>query len=169
VIERLAARSTLDRAARGRTGFFFSKGNPTMLWPSSTSPAARISLIYITIGSLIVIWTGVWYLYLHNNPPVVTDAAHLAPVFYWVGGLGVTGAVLIVIGLAVGRIGTSARQADVAHVAPVATDTNGQPVAVQTTNPPVAVVTTPAAAVPAAAPTVARAQTPAEAVVNQRT
>ena len=124
-----------------------------MSWPSSTSPAARTSLVYITLGALIVIWTGVWYLYLHNNPPVATDAAHVAPVYYWCGGLGVTGAVLIVIGLAVGRVGTSARQADLPHAVvtpPVVTDAIGKPVAVQVPSPAVPVATTPTAVVPAA-------------------
>jgi hypothetical protein len=70
------------------------------------STAARTSLIYITIGAVSVIWTGVWYIYLLNNPP----EAHSA--YYWCGGLLVTGLTLILIGFGVGQIGRSARHAD---------------------------------------------------------
>jgi hypothetical protein len=63
-------------------------------------------LIYITVGAISVIWTGVWYIYLLNNPP----EAH--SVYYWCGGFLVTGLTLILLGLAVGQIGRSARHAD---------------------------------------------------------
>jgi hypothetical protein len=63
-------------------------------------------LIYITIGAIGVIWTGVWYIYLVNNPP----ESH--SVYYWCGGLLVTGLTLILIGFGVGQIGRSARHAD---------------------------------------------------------
>jgi hypothetical protein len=33
------------------------------------SSAARTALIYITVGALMVIWTGVWFLYLRTDPP----------------------------------------------------------------------------------------------------
>jgi hypothetical protein len=107
-------------------------------------------LVYITIGALVVIWTAVWYIYLRNNPPENTDESHIPRVFYVCAGLGVTGLVLIVIGLAVGRIGSSARQADLPHAVappPVITDKSGQPMAVVPTSPPVA----PAPALPAVA------------------
>jgi hypothetical protein len=70
------------------------------------SAAARAALIYITVGALIVIWTGVWYVYLHNNPPDTTTA------YYWCGGLLVTGMSLLAIGLGLGRIGRAAKHAD---------------------------------------------------------
>ena len=47
--------------------------------------AARTALIYITAGAMMVIWTGIWYLYLHNNQPD-TNA-----VYYLCGGLLMTG------------------------------------------------------------------------------
>ena len=70
------------------------------------SAAARTALIYITIGTLTVIWTGVWLLYLNNNPP----ESH--SVYYWCDGFLVTGLALIGIGFGLGQIGRSARQAD---------------------------------------------------------
>jgi hypothetical protein len=64
-------------------------------------------LVYITLGALSVIWTGVWYVYLYNNPPDTSS------VYYWCGGFLVTGLTLLLIGIMVGQIGRSARHADV--------------------------------------------------------
>jgi hypothetical protein len=71
------------------------------------SSSARTAVIYITVGALCVIWTGVWFLYLHNNPPDNNA------VYYWCGGFLVTGITLIGIGFGLGQIGRSARHADV--------------------------------------------------------
>ena|SRR5581483_2230869 len=92
---------------------------------NQASSAARTALIYITAGALIVIWTGVWYLYLHNNPPDTSS------VYYWCGGLLLTGLTLMVIGFGLGRIGRAARHADMpAEVSPtmaVAAPANATP------------------------------------------
>jgi hypothetical protein len=80
---------------------------------NQTSSAARTALMYITVGALIVIWTGAWYLYLYNNPPETNT------VYYWCGGLMVSGLTLMAIGFGLGHIGRSARNADMpAEVAP---------------------------------------------------
>ena len=71
-----------------------------------TSPAARAALIYITVGTLILIWSGVWFVYLRNNPPESDN------VFYLCGGCLVSGFALLGIGLGVGTIGRNARHAD---------------------------------------------------------
>jgi len=73
---------------------------------NQASSAARISLTYITVGAMSVVWTGVWYVYLYNNPP----EAHGA--FYWCAGFLVTGLILILIGFGLGHIGRSAQRAD---------------------------------------------------------
>ena len=57
-----------------------------------TFTAARTALTYITLGVLTVIWTGVWYVYMYNNPP----EAHAA--YYWCIGFLVTGLALVGIG-----------------------------------------------------------------------
>ena len=77
---------------------------PLMSRPSS---AAKTSLAYITIGSLVLVWTAVWYWYLHTNPEGV-----LMRTWYICYGLLATGAVLLAIGLAVGQIGRRARHAE---------------------------------------------------------
>jgi len=77
---------------------------PLMSQPSS---AAKTSLAYITLGALLVVWTCIWYLYLHANPEGVPPRT-----WYINYGLLATGLVLLVIGLAVGQIGRSARHAE---------------------------------------------------------
>jgi hypothetical protein len=73
---------------------------------NQASTAARTSLVYITVGAMAVIWTGIWYVYLYNNPPETHS------VYYWCTGFLVSGLTLVVIGLGLGRIGRSARGAD---------------------------------------------------------
>jgi hypothetical protein len=119
-----------------------AKRNNDMAPFTTTSSAARTALIYITVGSLVVIWTGVWFIYLLNNPP------ESAWPNYWCGGLVVSGFTLIAIGLGLGRIGKEAQRADVptaAVVAPtVPTTSNGTPVA--TVQPVQPVIETPVVA-----------------------
>jgi hypothetical protein len=71
--------------------------------PSSTALAA---VIYITIGALTGVWSGIWYAYLRNSPP---DNEFI---WYWCYGFLLTGLTLFVIGLLIGRIGRSARHAE---------------------------------------------------------
>jgi hypothetical protein len=75
---------------------------------SKPSAAARTSLTYITIGTLMVVWTGVHFAYLHKHPP---ESGHDS-VYYWVSGFMITGLALLIIGLAVGQIGRQARHAE---------------------------------------------------------
>ena len=88
---------------------------------NQASSTARISLTYITLGAMSVIWTVVWYVYLYNNPP----ESH--GVFYWCAGFLVTGLILILIGFGLGHFGRSAQRADLSpqQVAPAVM--NSQP------------------------------------------
>src|SRR5205823_3786670 len=101
-----------------------------LMMPKTSSPA-RTALMYITVGTLTLVWTGIWYLYLLNHRPA-TDA-----VYYWVGGFTLTGLTLVVIGLTVGHIGRAARPAEspTAVVPPV---TNTQPAVPPVASQPVA-------------------------------
>ena len=72
---------------------------------SKPSSAARTAVMYITLGALMVVWTVVWYLYLNSHGG--TDLA-----YYLDYGFFFTGLVLIVIGVTIGRIGRSARHAE---------------------------------------------------------
>ena len=78
-----------------------------MLGDSKQASSATTSLIYLTLGALIDVWAIVYFFYLRNNGG--TETAYL-----YVYGFIFTGVVLFLIGLAVGRIGFSARSAEVA-------------------------------------------------------
>lgn len=75
---------------------------------SNPSFAAKTALTYITIGALTDVWAGVWYSYLRRQPADAVDAGH----WYICCGLLLTGAVLVLIGILVGRIGRAARHAE---------------------------------------------------------
>ena len=78
-----------------------------MLGDSKQASSATTSLIYLTLGGLIDVWSIVYFFYLRNHNG--TDIA-----FLYVYGFIFTGVVLFLIGLAVGQIGHSARSAEVA-------------------------------------------------------
>ena len=95
-----------------------------------TSNSARIAVVYITLGALLVVWTAIWSIYLMSHGPV-RDVT-----WYWVLGFLLSGLTLLGIGFGIGRIGRTAKQADVSEQPPV-------------TNPPAA-----NAALPMAVPVV---------------
>jgi hypothetical protein len=66
---------------------------------SKPSSVARVSVIYITVGAIIDVWSGIWFFYLRNNTPVGAAA------YYWCYGFLLTGLALVLIGLIIGRIG----------------------------------------------------------------
>ncbi|MBY0527224.1 MAG: hypothetical protein K2R98_27765 [Gemmataceae bacterium] len=73
---------------------------------SKPSAAAKTSLYYITAGSLLGIWSGIWYWYMRQHPPT-SDVPYF---FCW--GFLLTGVTLLVIGFALGRISRAARDAE---------------------------------------------------------
>ena len=75
---------------------------------SQPSPAARWALILIIVGALTLVWTVVWWFYLRTVPPTRESLWFLCYGFM------ATGAVLLVIGFGVGRIGREARHAELA-------------------------------------------------------
>jgi len=116
---------------------------------SNITSATRAALLYITVGAVMIVWSAIYYTYLNNHPPAPgTDGP-----WYWCTGFLLTGATLLVIGLAVGWIGRSARQAEQPHAVVNSRDSSGTPVSnvVPLANTP-AVPAVPA--VSAASPTV---------------
>ncbi len=77
-----------------------------MIMLQRPSFGAATAIAYITVGALLDVWSGIWYFYLHNNPPEASTP------FYFCYGFLLSGLVLIVIGLALGPIGKYARQAE---------------------------------------------------------
>lgn len=109
---------------------------------SNQAPAARTSLLYITGGAVVIVWTVIWLIYCIANPPTS------GKIYYAIFGFMATGAVLLFIGLRLGAIGRSAKQAE-STPPPVMTN---NPPQVQVPQPvpgvPVSVVTVPPVAVP---------------------
>jgi hypothetical protein len=91
--------------------------------PLSANPAARTALMYITTGALVDIWAGVWWYYMHNQ-----GAGDIDRTWWYVDiGLLLSGAILIIIGLTIGRIGHEARHADAPPPSPNAGTSPTQP------------------------------------------
>src|SRR5438309_2075758 len=74
---------------------------------SKQATSATMALVYLTVGALTAVWTIVYY--MHLNRQGGSDSAYL-----WCHGFLASGIVLMVIGLLVGRIGRSAKQAETA-------------------------------------------------------
>jgi len=87
---------------------------------SKTLSAATLSVGYITAGTLILIWSSVYYLYQLNHGELTAETR------YWCYGFMLTGITIAVIGVLLGRIGAAARPAEVA--APEAGAPAGAPV-----------------------------------------
>src|SRR5947208_208859 len=88
-----------------------------------TSSPAKTALTYITIGSLTIVWTVVYWLYRVNH---ATDDNPVPS--YWLGGFLARGLTLLVMGLATGQIGRAARPAEATPPAVVtAPPGNNQP------------------------------------------
>ena len=126
------------------------------------SPAARTALVYVTIGSLVLVWTAVWSSWTVNYPPEGRG------LYYILGGLFASGLTLLVIGLGVGRLGSSARHADnpAIVVAPGAMPSAGAVVAPAT--PETVVAPAPAVAPPPEAPRVVAPSPPTTTEADNR-
>jgi hypothetical protein len=103
---------------------------------SKPSSAAFMAILYITLGALIDVWTGIWYWYLKDHPP------EQAGMYYWCAGFFLTGLTLLVIGLALGRIGRAALHAE---LPPSEATPSPNKVGPTVAGPPQVIVPTPAA------------------------
>jgi len=72
------------------------------------SQGAKYSLYYITLGALVMIWSGIWYYYMWDN-----ESARSTGNWYICTGLFLSGLAVFIIGILVGRIGKEAKNADV--------------------------------------------------------
>jgi hypothetical protein len=78
---------------------------------SKPSKAAHMAIVYVTVGALLMVWSGVWYAWmLHQSPP---DAeTHRDGWFYVCYAIFFSGLTLFIIGFALGRIGRAGRRAE---------------------------------------------------------
>lgn len=74
-----------------------------MLLTGKRFVTARVALIYITLGALTEIWSGVWFWYLRDHNPPASD-------FTWFlcYGFLLTGLALLVIGLLIHQVSRAA-------------------------------------------------------------
>jgi len=86
---------------------------------TNITSATRAALVYITVGSVMIVWSGIYYWYLRDHPPGGDGPS------YWCTGFMLTGCTLLAIGLAVGWIGRAARQAEQPHAIVNARDSKG--------------------------------------------
>ena len=94
----------------------------------------RTSIIYITAGTLIDVWTVVWYLaFGRGTPGGITDNTQ-----FWLWGFFLTGLTLVVVGLLLGRIGQAARKAEMPPAEALAAEARIQTVAAANPQPVVA-------------------------------
>lgn len=99
--------------------------------------AAKTGLLYITVGAVTEVWSGIWLWYLERHPPSGDGP------WYWAWGCLLTGAVVLIIGLGLGRAGRAALEAELppkevtAEQAKVAQAAAAPPVIVPATGGPV--------------------------------
>ncbi len=115
---------------------------------TQTSGGARLAVAYLTVGSIIDVWSALWFFWMRSHGEG-TDSQ-----YFWCYGFFLTGLTLVIIGLALGRIGRSARQAE----APV---DNTASVAATPTTPPLTAAPVPTAQQAAITPANSQGLTPA--------
>ena len=74
---------------------------------SKPSFGPRTSLIYVTVGSLTIVWTAVYYFFF-----IMGEHEKHKTALFWIVGLMLTGITLIAVGLLLGEIGRAARKAE---------------------------------------------------------
>ena len=118
-----------------------------MIGESKQASSATMAIVYITVGALLDVWTVVYYIWSSSNRADGTSGGNS---FLICAGFFTTGLVLIGIGLLVGKIGRSARQAETAAtpmMPGVAAGVVGQPMVAGTVPGAVAAGGVPAQAV----------------------
>jgi len=93
---------------------------------------AKASLIYITLGALLDVWTSVWY-FSFRDPIHPMEKSTL----FWLSGFFVMGLILMLIGFLMGPLGRYARKAELPPTEAVNAEANIQQAAAST---PVTVV-----------------------------
>ncbi len=78
---------------------------------SKPSKAAHMAIAYVTLGSLLMVWSAIWYFWMVNHQAPADQPHNDAP-FYWCAVIFFTGLTVFVIGLALGRIGRAGRRAE---------------------------------------------------------
>lgn len=110
-----------------------------------SSKMARYTLLYVTVGSLVMVWDVIWLIYLLNNPP------ERGGVYYLCAGAFLSGVTVAVIGFWGEWMERSAKRKDIATSGPITVPPAGNP-APQVSAPVVMVPSGMAAVPPAPVP-----------------
>jgi hypothetical protein len=80
---------------------------------SKPSKAAHLAIGFVTLGSLLMVWSTIWciWMYNHHTPTDAGQSPGDAP-YYWCAVVFFSGLTLFVIGFALGNIGRNARKAE---------------------------------------------------------
>jgi hypothetical protein len=97
-----------------------------MLWSNQTQ-SARMSILYITVGAIIDVWTATYYFFVLR--PASAEHADRSQDWFWVAGFFFTGLALLIIGIFLGQIGRAAGKAEVAPATTGPITTSPAPVA----------------------------------------
>jgi hypothetical protein len=73
---------------------------------SKPTMGPAVAVVFITIGALLDVWSAIWYMWLLNHRPEPNT------LYYVCSGTFLSGLVVLLIGLTIGQIGRSARQAE---------------------------------------------------------
>ena len=128
---------------------------------STPSFGPRTALIYVTVGTLLDVWTAVWYFTISR--PAGSEESHTT--WFWLAGLFLTGLTLIVIGLLLGPIGRAARKSELPPVSATIAEANIQQTAAAN---PQAIVTNGVAPQMAAQPAMAPVMLPSAVEATPR-
>jgi hypothetical protein len=80
---------------------------------SKPSKAAHLAIGFVTLGSLLMVWSAIWFVWMYNHqtPMEAGQSSSDAP-YYWCAIVFFSGLTLFVIGFALGSIGRAARRAE---------------------------------------------------------
>ena len=128
---------------------------------SSPAFGPRTAIIYVTVGTLLDVWTAVWFFTFGRGDESMTSTT-----WFWLTGLFLTGLTLVAIGLLLGPIGRAARKTELPPSEVTVAEAVAQQTAAAHPQPMVATGTAPQVMQPAAAPAVPQiVETPPRRVV----
>lgn len=79
---------------------------------SKPSKAAHMAILYVTIGALLMVWSGVWYAWMMHTTAPDPSQPHNDGYLYLCYAIFFSGLTVFVIGFALGRIGRAGRTAE---------------------------------------------------------
>jgi len=79
---------------------------------SKPSKAAHMAILYVTIGALLMVWSGVWYAWMIHTTAPDPNQPHNDGYLYLCYAIFFSALTVFIIGFALGRIGRAGRTAE---------------------------------------------------------